>query len=140
MVANFILEFIKNATKKTNAHNLDWNGLDEFWREEEFPDLVEQAEELIGVCEFTHLLWSNSFYCRHKDGVVALLRIRQESGRDGSSYYEYALACQIKKNSMVFFYNDDDIQEPCKTLYNAILDLFNEQVNLPEDLQNFLSF
>ncbi len=140
MVTDHILNFLDVATEKTNSHDLIWHELNDFWNEDEFPDLIDQASEAIGVCEFTQLLRSNSFYCRHKDGVIALLRIRQESGRDGSVNYEYALTFQIRKNSMVFLYNDSYIQESCKILYDAILNIFNEQVKLPEDLYDFLSF
>jgi len=140
MVEDYIVRFLNEATEKTNLHELEWNGLDEFWREEEFPDLIDQASNAIGICEFAQLLTSNSFYCRYKDGVIAILRIKATSGRDGSSWDEYAFVFQINKNSMVFCYNNDGIQEACKFLYGAILDIFNEQVRLPEDVQDFLSF
>lgn len=141
MISDQLVSFCKRLTQNTDENNIIWEPISsEALRRDGFPDLIPQLLTRIWENEFTHLLLDNSFHCHHKSGIIALIRVDMESGRDGSHHDHFILAIQIQKNSMVFFYEEPYLQEPCSKLYNAILNAINAHISLPSDLYEFMSF
>lgn len=141
MISENLLSFCNQLTQHTDENTLYWNVINaDSLRTAGFPDVIRRFSERVLDNEFSHVLLNNSFYCLHKDGLIALFRIDMESGRDGSHRDHFVLAIQIQKNSMVFFYEDPYLQEPCNKLHNAILNAINAHISLPDDLYEFMCF
>ena len=139
MIDTAIEEFVSKLIRKTNDRQIQWNLLSELLiREKGFPDTIRQAEEVLATNEFSHLLIENSFYFPHRQGVVALLRIDNESGKDGSHSDGYAMLIQIRKNYPIRVYEPSVLQQDLSILYMAILDQINEDISLPTDLYDFM--
>lgn len=132
-------DFISKLIKKTTDNSLNWKALSELQRKElGFPDFIDQIWEDLHGCEFYLPLIENSFYFMHDSGIVALIRIDRHSGKDGSDHDEYAIAIQIKKNTPPQTYNVEGLQANLSILYMAVLDSINKDLQLPEDLYNFM--
>lgn len=141
MIAEQLLAFCNSLIEHTYDKTLKWKVINQWdLLEDGFPDIIPKIKEQVFPNEFTHLLLENSFYCRHKEGVISLIRVDYESGKDGSHNDHFILTIQIRRNSIVFFYEHDYLQEPCAALYAAILDALNEDLSLPNDLYEFMHF
>lgn len=141
MIAEQLQAFCHRLVEHTYDNSLVWKVINE-WEllEAGFPDIISSIHEQVFTCEWVHLLLSNSFYCRHKDGVIALVRVDHESGKDGSHRDHFLLLIQIRRNSMIFVYEDEYLQESCKAVYTAIMDALNNDLSLPDDLYDFMCF
>lgn len=139
MIGEQMQSFVIKLIQKTNSNEIMWKILKDLPNNEKgFPDLMTQAREKLLLNEFRWLLIENSFYFRHQEGIVALLRIDNQSGRDNSHSDEFTMLLQIRKNSPIHTCNLPGLQEDFSVLYMAILDYLNKDVRLPDDLYKFM--
>ena len=140
MIADAVKNLVTKLIKKTNQSEILWDVCNVYlFIEKGFPDFFDQARSELWQDEYRQLLVNNSFFFFHKEGVVALLRIDNESGKDGSHNSEYAIGVQLQRNSPPFFYNLDGLQPDFQILYCSILDYHNRNISLPDDLYEFFS-
>lgn len=137
MIYDVVEKFERDLIERTKLEKIDWKDLRAL-KENEFPDIPLYIKENLPQNEFTKVELGNSFYFKHKNGIIALLYIDNESGKDGSHSRNFILLVQIKEHSPVFSY--DKFQENFESLYLAILNYFNRGLNLPSDFTNFLSW
>ena len=140
MLNEQITRFLNDLAKQTNAGKIRWENMREYSPYEiGFPDISEKMQEIFQN-EYRHVLPMNSFYARHKDGIVALVRIDNESGKDGSHSSSFALVMQLDRTSPVFTYEDSYFQDDACILYKAIIRYINKDLSLPDALYDFMSF
>ena len=137
---NQIIEFLNELTLRTNAGEIEWKSIRAFSPAEiGFPGIIDEIQDIFQN-EFTHVLPMNSYYARHKDGIVALIRIDNESGKDASHHTSFVLMVQINTSAEVQSFDSDYYQEDSKILYRAITRSLNKGVNMEKALKDFLKF
>lgn len=139
MIGEQLKDFVSKLINKTTEGSISWKTLSELRQKEwGFPDFVEQVWEDLHGCEFYYPLIENSFYFLHDSGLVALIRIAQHSGKDGSDSNKYAIAIQIKRNTPPHTYCLEGLQADFAVLYMAVLDSINKDLQFPDDLYTFM--
>ncbi len=133
--------FIDELTRRTVQNEIDWKLLSQFSFEDNgFPDFVDNLWNVLNCNEFRWLLKKNSFFTFHKEGIIALLRIENESGFDSSKSTEYAIIVQMRPNSPEQDISRGYHQDALSILYMAVLDYLNKDTSLPGDLYDFMRF
>ena len=136
-----IQQFITTLTKKTIREELFWAPISELSTTESgFPDIVDQTARQFFMNEFRQILHKNSFFFYHQGGEVALIRIDNISGKDGSHSSEFALVMQIRPNTPPCAFDTPELQESLSSLYTAILNYLSRDLKMPDDLYTFMQF
>lgn len=136
-----IQEFISAIIQKTIQKEIFWETISELSTTESgFPDIVNQTARQFFMNEFRQILHKNSFFFYHQGGVVALIRIDNTSGKDGSHSCEFALAMQIRPNIPPCAFDTPELQESLSSLYTAILNYLSRDLKMPDDLYTFMQF
>lgn len=140
MLNEQISRFLNDLTKQTNAGKVRWESMRQFVPSDiGFPDILNKMYNLFQN-EFRHVILTNSFYARHKKGIVVLIQMDNESGKDGSHSNSFAIMMQINTTSPVFASEDNYFQNDAYILYNAIIRHINKDLSLPDALYDFMSF
>ena len=141
MILDQIFNFTKTLIEKTTANEIHWQTLSSLSPVESgFPDIVQETSDYVFTNEFRQILPHNSFYFYHQAGVVALIRIDNESGRDGTHSNEYALYLQIRKNCPPEIFNNESFQEQFDLLNTAIINYHSKELSMPDELYKFMQF
>lgn len=141
MIFNQVYNFTKTLIKKTASGEISWEILSTLSPVESgFPDIIEKTSERVFTNEYRQILPLNSFFFYHHEGIVALIRIDNTSGRDGSHHSDYALYLQTKKNSPPKVYDNKSFQEQFNLLNTTIINYLNKDDSMPDDLYQFMQF
>lgn len=141
MVFDQVSSFIKTLIEKTTADEIHWEVLTALSPVESgFPDIIQKTSERVFTNEYRQILPCNSFYFYHQSGIVALIRIDNESGRDGTHHSDYVLYLQIKRNCPPEIFDNEAFQERFCMLNTAIINYLSKDVSMPSDLYQFMQF
>ncbi len=141
MILDQVFNFTKTLIEKTTAGEIPWKPLSSLSPAESgFPDVVLETADFVFTNEYRQILPLNSFFFFHKLGIVSLVRIDNESGRDGTHSSEYALYLQTRINCPPEIFNNEGLQEQFDLLNTAIINYLNENISTPDELYKFMQF
>lgn len=139
MKAEAVKGFVTKLIAKTTNNEIDWRGLSELPKDDPFQQtFLREVYESVHFDEYRHLLEGASNYFLHNEGIAALIKVDNESGKDGSHSSEYILAIKVSPRHPLDISDYPGMQYDFYVLELAIKDYFYKGISLPEDLYEFM--
>ena len=139
MKAEQVKALVTKLITRTTNNEIEWHSLSELQEDNSLQQtFIREIHEEVHFNEYRHLLMGASSFFLHKDGIVALVEVDNESGRDGSHSSEYILVIKVSSRHPLDISDYSGMQYDFYVLGLAIKDYYYKGISLPDDLYEFM--